>query len=811
MLPIALDPEGPEAYSELLEKVRAAQGEPAPECIVHLWSLDLEGPPRGPELERDQRFSSGSVLELTRALLRQAGGTPPRLCLVTRGAVSVTGEERELGLSQAPLWGLHRVITLEAPELHCRAIDLGILPQMDPEQDASRILNELRKGLAEEGQVAYRGIPGQPEQKRQVARLAPFKPQLPAAQGSTTFRPDATYLITGGLGGLGLELARWLVQGNGVRSLALVGRKAASEDARKLTTGLEALGAQIRVFPADISNAKETQSLITEIGRQMPPLRGIFHAAGVLDDGILPEQSWERLVNVLAPKMKGAWNLHQATLESKLELFVLFSSTASLMGNAGQATYAAANAFMDSFAHYRRSQGLPALSINWGPWAEVGMAAALLREGRFSKTGLGSIALAEGLSTLKRLIDADARQVGVIPIDWGKYLETLPEQTGFAFFQHVGVGMGRKKARASARSGEKSEFLSTLEALPSSERTEQVTRLVTGLLTSTLGLDPKASIDRKQGLMSMGMDSLMAVEFRNRLKGKLGKGLGARLTSTLIFNHPTVDALVQYLVTDVLSLVEQKTAPAKVHRKSTSDDRIAIIGMSCRFPGGADDLKGYWKLLESGTDAITDIPPERWDMSRYYDPTPGLENKMYVKQAGFISDCDKFDAGFFEISPREAVVMDPQHRLLLEVAWEALEDAGETRETIFGSETGIFLGISYNDYLKLLQDLGYSFDKLAGLDNSHAAAPGRLSYFLGVQGPSMSVNTLCSSSLVAIHLASQSLREGGCGRAIVGGVNLNLIPDILFPCARWARSLMSPAARRLMPRQMATSEAKAAA
>ena len=209
-----------------------------------------------------------------------------------------------------------------------------------------------------------------------------------------------------------------------------------------------------------------------------------------------------------------------------------------------------------------------------------------------------------------------------------------------------------------------------------------------------------------------------------------------------------------------------------------STEPIAIVGIGCRFPGGVHDPESFWRLLSGGVDAIGEVPSDRWDADAYYDPDPQAAGKITTKQGGFLDEVDRFDAGFFRIAPREAVQLDPQHRLLLEVAWEALEHAGQTRASLDGSCTGVFVGITTSDYGQIIRrEGGKALDAYFPTGNAFNAAAGRLSYLLGLQGPSMAVDAACASSLVAVHLACQSLRTGDCRLALAGGVNLMLAPD----------------------------------
>ena len=233
----------------------------------------------------------------------------------------------------------------------------------------------------------------------------------------------------------------------------------------------------------------------------------------------------------------------------------------------------------------------------------------------------------------------------------------------------------------------------------------------------------------------------------------------------------------------ILELRDMRSRLDEIERART--EPIAVVGLGCRFPGGADGPESFWSLLRDGVDAITEVPPERWSVDAFYDPDPDAPGKMYARHGGFVSGVDRFDPRFFGIAPREALSMDPQQRLLLEVAWEALEHAGQAPEELLDSDTGVFVGISTNDYAFRGADISH-LDAYFGSGNSMSAAAGRLSYVLGLQGPSVSLDTACSSSLVAVHLACQSLRSRECRLALVGGVNLilNPYPYMLFCKAR---------------------------
>jgi myxalamid-type polyketide synthase MxaB len=269
-----------------------------------------------------------------------------------------------------------------------------------------------------------------------------------------------------------------------------------------------------------------------------------------------------------------------------------------------------------------------------------------------------------------------------------------------------------------------------------------------------------------------GLDSLAAVT----LSGDLEQYLNRSLSPTLVYEHATIEELAAFLASD------QKAASAPVTSAAKLDEPIAIIGMGCRFPGGAGDPESFWKLLKQGADCVSEVPADRWNVAEYYDPDPYAPGKMSTRWGGFISDVDRFDPQFFGIAPREAVSMDPQQRLFLEVSWQALENAGQRPDKLSGSQTGVFMGICSSDYGHMLQASGdpAQIDAYYGTGSAFSVAAGRVSYVLGLHGPNLPVDTACSSSLVAVHLAMQSLRSGECRMALAGGVNLLLAPESMI-------------------------------
>ncbi len=611
----------------------------------------------------------------------------------------------------------------------------------------------------------------------------------PAGTAETRIRPDGTYLVTGGRGGLGLHVARWLVE-RGARNLVLMGRRAPAAPAS--LGELEASGARIVLAQGDVALEDDVRRVLAEIAADMPPLRGIFHLAGVLDDGVLAQQTWPRFEKAMAPKIAGAWHLHRLT--DALDFFVLFSSMASVLGAPGQGNYAAANGFLDGLAHFRRGRGLEALSINWGPWDGGGMATTLSAQDlrRWDAQGIGMIPVEQGLAALEQALARSEGQIGVLPANWTKALAQYPPDAQPSLLRDL-APRNQSAASASRAQPEASSLLAQVRQLPANSRSAFVTDHVREQAIRVLGLDPSYPLDTRVGLRDLGLDSLMALELRNRLQ----RSVGQQLPSTLAFDCPTVDALAGYIVGKFVPDEESPAPVAAVHVETGTpgDDAIAIIGMACRFPGGAVTPEQFWQNLHEGVDAISEVPADRWNIDAFYDPDSTAPGKMQTRWGGFLRGVDLFDPQFFGIAPREAAFMDPQQRLLLEVSWEALERAGQAPDTLSGSKTGVFVGVSTNDYMQLQVRAGDSarLGAYSGTGSSLSVAAGRLSYTLGLQGPSLSLDTACSSSLVALHLACQSLRASECRLALAGGVNLILLPEISVVLSKG--NMMSPTGR----------------
>ncbi|GLW91880.1 hypothetical protein Aglo03_26960 [Actinokineospora globicatena] len=533
--------------------------------------------------------------------------------------------------------------------------------------------------------------------------------------------PDGTVLITGGTGALGQVLAQHLV--GSVRNVVLVSRSGAA-----VVDGATSVA-------CDITD----RAALGELIASLPNLTGVFHLAGVLDDGLVESLTADRLHAVLAPKALAAQYLHELT---DPDVFVLFSSIAGTFGSPGQANYAAANAYLDALATARQSAGLPGLSLAWGAWAtEGGMLGSLgdAEVARIARSGYPPLTVHRGLSLLDSALGLPGPVIVPVALDRptlvGKPVPPLLTSL----------------IRPTATTGVDPSRLDDL---------------VRAQTAAVLGFPSAASIDPRRPFKDLGFDSLTAVELRNTLALKIGKPLPA----SLVFDHPTPAAVADHL-RELLAAAAPRTTTGRTTTKQVADDPIAIVGMACRFPGGANTPEALWQLVVDEVDAIGAIPGDR-----------GWTDQGFV--GGFLHEAPDFDAGFFSISPREALAMDPQQRLLLETSWEAAERAGIDPNQLKGSRTGVFIGTATSGYGIGPFDIpdGSRPHMLTGAATS--VISGRLAYALGLEGPALTVDTACSSSLVALHLAIQAMRNGECDMALAGGVTIMTTPGMFVDAAQ---------------------------
>ncbi|CAJ1496945.1 SDR family NAD(P)-dependent oxidoreductase [[Mycobacterium] kokjensenii] len=765
----------------LAAALRAAAADTPELRILHVAGLDAEDGPQDGSPARMQH----AVLGGTRRLFRAAAAAELRrpVWVVTRGAQRVTDTD-DVAPDQSCLWGFGRAAALEYPQFW------GGLADLD------RTGPEPWPRLIE--QIAQSGDPGPREDQIALRGDAVYVPRLvrrdaePAAT-PLVLRSDATYLVTGGLGSIGLEIASYLAA-HGAGNLVLTGRRAPGDAARARIAALSTqYGCNVRIVAADVAQADDVADLLAVVRAELPPPAGIVHAAGEIGTSPLSALDDAEIDRVFAGKVWGAWHLAQAATDLELDFFVCTSSIASVWGGFGQTAYGAANAFLDGLAWRLRARGIPGASVGFGPWS-VGMADEESRA-RLGKRGIRTLSPADALAGMADVVAAAAAggpAHGVVArVDWERFLP-LYQQAGrhpfLADLEREVPGVGAATPTAAG----KTELVERLAAAPVQQRRKLLSDYLRDAVAEVTRVDP-AEIRADAGFFDLGMDSLMAVELRRRIE----QGVGKEIPATLAMDYPRLSDVVDYLLGDVLELGDPASAKSRtaapVGPAAPADEPIAIVAVSCRFPG-APDPESFWEVLAGGVDAIREVPEDRFDIDEFYDPDPETPGKTYSRFGGFLDGIDEFDPEFFGISPREAVWIEPQQRLMLETVWAGLERAGYAPSSLRGSRTGVFVGVAANEYAHLLS--AEPIDKIEPYfitGNALNAISGRVAFALGFEGPAVAVDTACSSSLVAVHQACLALRSGDCDLAVAGGVNVLLSPVTVIAASR-AR-MLSPVGR----------------
>ncbi len=763
--------------------------EPVPECAQHLVFLCEPGEvfrdavaaslpgvrclvPDSAAAGVDERFQAyfTQVFEVVQGILR---AKPKDNVLVQ---VVTFGRDGDIWTA---LSGLLKTARLENPRL------MGQMIGVEQGQDAVAVAAILREnGQRPQDQVIrYQGG------RRQIAAWSRI-----AKAGSDTvdapWKDGGVYLLTGGAGGLGLLLAREITQRVNGPVLLLAGRSCLDDARQARLRELEAMGARVEYRQVDVTDKGSVVGLVHSIVRRYGALNGIIHAAGVVRDNFILKKTRKEIAEVLPAKVSGMVNLDLASRNLRLDFFIAFSSIAGSLGNAGQADYAAANAFMDEYASYRNRlvaakerQGRTC-SLNWALWKDGGMRLDKETEKMMSRdTGLMAMETAAGMRALHQALASGRDRMMIIGGDLERLRSTLlapvsrPEPGFGTLTEPVAVGPGILRDKA--------------------------IEYFTNLLASVGGV-PADSIEADAPLDTLGITSVMVVKITRQLEKLFGP-----LPITLFFEYQNIQELTGFFLefhrdrlaellgsgwaepvmpkaeavvatNPVLLSPGRSTlfAPIRETRAAESSD-IAIIGLAGRYPQSRN-VQEFWKNLKDGKDCITEIPRERWNHDLYFDEDIGKHGKTYSKWGGFLEGVDRFDPFFFNITPIEAGFMDPQERLFLECVFETMEDAGYTRQELYRDSSegrvGVYVGVMYEEY-QLYGAQEQVLGRPVALRGSPSSIANRVSYYFNFHGPSMAVDTMCSSSLTAIHLAGQSLRLGECEVAVAGGVNVSVHPN----------------------------------
>ncbi|WP_241266142.1 type I polyketide synthase, partial [Streptomyces boncukensis] len=713
------------------------------------WQLeDLTSAVSGPSPDSAADRARALTVRALEAIQQRLGGESEQstpLVLLTRSAVATGSADAPADPAAAAVWGLARAAQTEHPD---RFVLLDADDPAAPLPGWERIERAVADG---ESQLAVRR--GELLVPRVVRTTPAERRAVPGPEGL-----HGTVLITGGTGVLGGLAAQRLAREPGVRRLLLLSRQGPeAPGAADLADTLREAGVAVDIVACDVADRAALVEVLAAIPHDAP-LTGVIHAAGALDDGMVESLTARRVETVLRAKADGAVNLHELTADSGLGLFVLYSSAAATFGAAGQAGYAAANAFLDALAHRRRAEGRPGVSLAWGLWQQAtGMTGHLTATEATRAAELTGVLSAEEGMALFDVARASGRP-HVLPIR----LNTAALDDGDT--PPMLRALARRRLRRADDDAGAGTWTRRLAALPDAERTRAVLDLVRAEIAAVLGHAGPQDVEPGRPFKDLGFDSLLAVRLRNRLQA----ATGLRLPATLVFDHPTALALAEHLCSQVIGARRAVAAPPAV---AGSDEPIAIVGMACRLPGGVTSADDLWELVAGGTDAMSPFPADRgWDEA--------LRRAAFAPVGGFVRDADRFDAALFGISPREALAMDPQQRLLLETSWETFESAGIDPTSLRGSHTGVYAGVMYHDYAARIGRVPDGVEAFLGTGNAGSVLSGRVAYAFGLEGPAITVDTACSSSLVALHSAVQALRAGECSLALAGGVTVLATPDI---------------------------------
>lgn len=759
----------------------------------------------GDALDRAYGSAALAALDIVRTALRDLASDTTRRPLWLQLVVA----EQADALPMQGLSGLLLTAAREQPLLRVQL--LQVETACDAATLASRLRDERRSsGAQADALVRYTDGMRRVRGWREV-------PSSASNELREIYREDGTYLITGGLGGLGRLFAADILARTAHARVVLTGRGAPTPD---IVAALEAIDAvavtagRLHYRALDLGDAEATQVLVSSLCAEFGRVDGILHCAGMVADGLLAQKRDEHMMRVLAPKVTGTVHLDAASAAIDLDFFALFSSGASVLGNAGQGDYAAANGFLDAFARHRNrlvdagARRGHTLAVNWPLWADGGMRMppAQLQAMR-DATGMGAMSTSNGMAAFQRCLAGGQAQAVAIEGDLARIRTVL---FGRPAMDAGGFAAEMRTQQATTASGNDGN-------VDLVERTRDYLRRQ---LSSLFKL-PYQKIDPRAPLERYGIDSVLAMDLTSQLEKSFGP-----LSKTLFFEHQTIDELTAHFVqaheatlrglfpaTDAtqagptapvaakladahgaMSAATQASATgARAHRRgrrgpggmpiqAASREPIAIVGLSGRYPE-SPDIAAFWRNLSEGRDCIVEIPGDRWDWREYYNEDRTAEGAHYSRWGGFIAGVDEFDPLFFNIPPVDAPMIDPQERLFLQHAWGALEDAGITRaglqvaaDPAQTGQVGVYVGVMYGEY-QLLGAESSLLGKRVGLPVSYASVANRVSYVLNVHGPSMTLDTMCSSSLTAIHLACQDLRLGRTHTAIAGGVNVSLHPN----------------------------------
>ncbi len=754
-------------YKQLLQVIKNRQISQ----VVHIASIGKKTSNNLSQLKEAQDQGVKALFRFAKAYSQWGQDKDWELVLISDYAHQVTGSEQVLKPENAPLYALGKVIANEYSTIDCKYLDI------DSSID-SEIISSWLNSPGDKDVVAYRKGNWY-QREMQPVEIEDLIDQ------PVKLKESGVYVITGGASGIGAEIAKYLATKKNI-NLALIHRTklpardkwdqilqdetgSTTYNRIKVIKELEKLGAEVDYISADVTDYNKLEQVFRNLRNQFKAINGIIHCAGIINSHPIKDKSEKEFVSGLAPKITGTWILNEVTKEDKLDFLILFSSISTLLCSRGLSDYAAANTYLNAFAEQIRTEGRNAFAINWPAWTEAGMAATEENVETIFKGVNNELALA----CFEELLNKEQKNLIVGELNFNsRYIDLLdlvPVNLATEIKNQIKKYKNKSDQGFKQVAAAQSEEV-TLVGKESQSYTE-IEKKIAQICKRVLGFD---KIDINQNFFDLGADSIHL----SRMFDLLEEEFPGILTVAKVFAHPNVKALAEYVT-------EQKQSSGKAQKKiegaseqegARSKD-VAIIGMALKFPM-ADTPDEFWANLRAGKDCITKLPDSRkQDIEDYLNFLN--KNDQEYEQAAYLQEIDKFDYEFFNLSPREASLMDPNQRLFLQTAYEATEDAGYGGQALEKSKTGVFVGFSNNtncDYLDMVSEVAPDSVKYAVPGNLTSIIPSRIAYALNLRGPSMLIDTACSSSLVAIHKACQSLRSKECDYALAGGVRLKLLP-----------------------------------
>ncbi len=746
--------------------------------IVHLLAAEInEGAKTTDELQRNLEHGLYSLFYIAKAFKGYESIDSTSILIAAGNINKIVDNDNIIIPENATISGLAKVINREFTNISCRLIDI------DAGFSEDDLVGELHLRSGEQ-QVAYR------KGNRYAESFTQFDTEN-SGNSEVKVRENGVYLITGGIRGIGYEVAKYLVNEAKV-NIILVNRSkipqrdtwdtiSANNENKKLLEkisaikSLEKTGSTVEYYSADVSDEIHVRNLLNSIKEKYGNIHGIIHSAGVTDDRLINEKNKEDFDAIIRPKVYGTWLLNHFTNAENLDFFIMFSSVSSILAAPGQSDYSAANAYLDSFSDYRRVNGKKATTINWVAWKEIGMA---VEKGFTADTTFKAITTKKAMDCFDKVFHKDISRVLIGELNFESNMAALLEKAPFDLSDDI---KHKLKESAKQRAFLKEQKVSNNRPnvrLKGKEPNQysKIEQQIAEVCMSILGFK---EIDIYDNFFDLGADSIAL----SHMFKELDKHFPNVLSLTKVFAYPSISALAKYLSEQLGESADSEGSHDNLMLEQESEfnenDSIAIIGIGSYLPTGYN-LDEFWNSIRNGKDLISNIPEARKkDVEKYLSFKGEDTRNLKFLEAAYLEEIDGFDYKFFKLSPKEASLMDPNQRKFLETAWAAIEDGGYGGNKLKGTKTGVFVGFSnnpLNNYLDIISDVEPGELPVSLTGNLTSIIPSRISYLLDLKGPSMLIDTACSSSLTAVHTACRSLKSGECDTAIAGGVKINIMP-----------------------------------